>query len=163
MTNNFALRNSEKKPLRNYQRAWLSVPPSWHGVWELFSQCADCRASVLLYGHGLVCVAMVAVKFLLHFFKLHSFCFRMKDLDVLIDFSWFHFDRPIKEFWHILCYLFYHWAVSVFLVLLMFVCISNTFPTLWGTWTKEIHFLNFWGYFLTFPAFGEIFLILVMY
>lgn len=32
-------------------------------------------------------VAMVAVEILLHFFKLYSFCLRMKDLDVLIDFS----------------------------------------------------------------------------
>lgn len=75
----------------------------------------------------------------------------MKDLDVLIDFSWFHFHRPIR----ILTYtvlLVLSPTVSVFLVLLTFVCILNTFPMLRGTWAKEIYFLDFWRYFLTFAA-----------
>lgn len=135
-------------------------------IWSLKAVQSVCWlqsicASLWSWASLCAAVAMVAVKILLNFFKTWFFCLRMKDLDVLIDFSWFHSDRPIRKNFDVYCATCFITELCLyFWCYLMCVCLLNTFPMLWGTWAKDIHFLHFWRYFLTFQHSGEIFLVM---
>lgn len=107
-------------------------------------------SSQWLWARLCAAVAMVAVKILLNFFKLNLFCLRMKDLDVLIDVSWFHFDRPIRKHFDIYCPTYFIIEMCQYFWCCLCLCVYQIhFPrceTLVLRRTISFHFLHFFTF-----------------